>query len=118
MASKKNSDKKKSDGLLGMMKDLYDGRFLSIDFFKRHVSYIIAIVLMILMYISNKYTSMGYHDEVLALTDTLENVNIEWVNAKARYNSKIRESNMIKLMDSLHIGLTSPEQPPYTLKTK
>ena len=67
MASKKNSDKKKSDGLLGMMKDLYDGRFLSIDFFKRHVSYIIAIVLMILMYISNKYAGMTYHNEVLKL---------------------------------------------------
>lgn len=123
MASKSNkdnpSDKKKSrGGLIGMMGDLYGGRFLSIEFFKKNFIYIIAITVMFLMYISNKYTGMTYHNNVLALTDTLNNVTADWVNSKAKYNSLIRESNMKELMDSMNLGLTSPEQPPYTLQVK
>lgn len=104
--------------MLEMLGNLYGGRFMSIEFFKKNFIYIIFVIAMFLMYISNKYTGMTYHNEVLKLTDTLENVTTDFVNAKARYNSMARESHMKTIMDSMHIDLTSPDQPPYILNSK
>ena len=101
------------------VKGVVQGRsFLSWDFFKRNAVYIIAATVMMLMYISNKYVCQNYMREVMNLKFELENAKTDWVNASASYNSKIRESQMVAFVDSMHIDLTAPEQPPYFLKEK
>ncbi len=92
--------------------------FLTFGFFKRNVVYVIAITVMTLMYISNKYTCQSSLSQVMELTEELNNAKTDCVNASARYNSLIRESQMTAYVDSMHIDLTTPDQPPFKLSEK
>ena len=101
------------------VKGVSQGRsFLSWDFFKRNAVYIIAATVMMLMYISNKFVCQNYMQQVQDLKIELENAKTDCVNASAAYNSQIRESQMTAFVDTMHIDLTAPEQPPYHLNEK
>ena len=99
-------------------KGIFQGRFFSLDFFKRNAVYIIALVIMALAYIANKFVCQSSMEEVIKLKTELSNAQTDLVNASARYNSMIRESEMTKLMREKHINLTAPSEPPYELKSK
>ena len=113
-ASKKNGKTGKK-----MVKQVVQGRsFLSFDFFKHNWIYIVAGTAMMLMYISNKYVCQNYMRDVMNLKVELENAKTDCVNASAKYNSMIRESQMTAFVDTMHIDLSAPEQPPYQLSEK
>ena len=113
-ASKKNGKTGKK-----VVKQVVQGRsFLSFDFFKHNWIYIVAGTAMMLMYISNKYVCQMNIKEVMDLKVELDNAKTDCVNASARYNSMIRESQMKSFVDPMHIDLASPEQPPYQLASK
>ena len=99
-------------------KDIIQGRFFSLDFFKRNAVYIVALVVMALMYIANKFVCQSSMQEVLSLRTELANAQTDLVNSSAAYNSMIRESEMTKLMQEKNIGLSAPLDPPYVLNRK
>ena len=99
-------------------KDIIQGRFFSLDFFKRNAVYIIALVVMALAYIANKFVCQSSMQEVLSLRTELANAQTDLVNSSATYNSMIRESEMTKLMRERHIDLCAPLEPPYELRKK
>ena len=99
-------------------KGFIQGRFFSLDFFKRNAVYIIALVIMALAYIANKFVCQSSMEEVIKLKTELSNAQTDLVNASAKYNSQIRESEMVRLMHQKHLDLTAPQDPPYELKSK
>ncbi len=99
-------------------KDIIQGRFFSLDFFKRNAVYIVALVVMALAYIANKFVCQSSMQEVISLRTELANAQTDLVNSSAEYSSMIRESEMTKLMREKHIDLTAPEEPPYQLHSK
>ena len=123
--NKKKKDKGGSDNVAygvnttELAGKMIQGRsFLTFGFFKRNMVYVIAITVMLLMYISNKYTCQNSLSQVMKLTEELNNAKTDCVNASAQYNSMIRESQMTAYIDSMHIDLTSPDQPPFYLTDK
>ena len=100
------------------LRGVWQGRILSLELFRRNFLYIIAIVGMLLMYIGNKFECQSKMAQVMQLKKELDNAKTDCVNASARYNSKIRESQMKALVDTMHIDLTAPNQPPYHLTKK
>ena len=118
-SSASKSKRKRNRKAQKAVKGVIQGRsFLSWDFFKRNAVYIVAGTIMTLMYISNKYVCQNYMQQVIDLKVELENAKTDCVNASAKYNSMIRESQMTAFVDTMHIDLTAPEQPPYQLKDK
>lgn len=99
-------------------KDLIQGRFFSLDFFKRNWYYVVFIVAMALAYIGNKFTSQRSIQELISLKVELANAQTDLVNASAKYNSMIRESQMVHLMNEKHLDLTPPLDPPYELNSR
>jgi len=111
-----SKDNKNSNRGKKVFKEAVQGRtFFSFDFFKRNIVYIAAITIMMLMYISNKYVCQNSMKEVMDLKAQLENAKTDCVNTSARYNSLIRESRMKQYVDSMHIDISAPDQPPYHL---
>ena len=101
------------------VKGAIQGRsFLSLEFFRRNAVFIVAATVMMLMYISNKYVRQNYVKELIDLREDLENAKTDFVSASANYNSMIRESQMKQYIDTMHIDLIAPDQPPYLLTTK
>lgn len=99
-------------------RDFLQGRMLSLEFFKRNWVYAVFIVAMALAYIGNKFACQRSIQELLSLKTDLANAQSDLVKASADYNSMIRESKMVELMNEKHLGLTAPLDPPYQLKSK
>ncbi len=99
-------------------KDIIQGRFFSLDFFKRNAVYIIALVVMALAYIANKFVCQSSMQEVMTLKTDLANAQTDLVNSSAEYNSMIRESELTKLMREKNLGLVAPHEPPFVLSPK
>lgn len=89
--------------------------FLTFNFFKRNWIYVVALTVMMLMYISNKYVCQDCLRQVMKLSVQLDNAKTDCVNASAKYNSMIRESHMTAFVDTMRLEITFPEQPPYNL---
>ena len=101
---------------LALLRELMRGRlFLSFDFFRRYGFYVVMVTIMALAYISLKYDTQNKMSELRRLKVELNNAKTDCVDASARYNSKIRESQMTQMLDTMHIDLAAPEQPPYKL---
>lgn len=91
------------------------GRVLSLDFFSRHWLWVLTIVVMLMIYITSRYTCQTQMEDIQRLTRELEVAKTERVREKSAYMSRIRESQMQMMVDSLRLGLTVQERPPYRL---
>lgn len=100
---------------LSFISRLFYGQVLSVDFFVRHWLFIFTVLAIIMMYITNKYNTQTKMEEIRALTRELEIVKTERIRVKSAYMSRIRESEMQQLVDSIGLGLSVSEQPPYKL---
>lgn len=91
------------------------GRIISIDFFRRNWWVVLGVVVMLMVYITNRYTCQTQMERIRTLERELEVAKTERVRAKSAYMSKIRESSIQEMVDSLGLGITVQEQPPYRL---
>ena len=102
---------------LTLLRRTLQGRvFLTLDFFKRYWFYILAATIMMLMYISNKYVCQSSLAQLGELKTDLNNAKTDCVDASSKYNSRILESNMKALVDTMRLDITVPDQPPYKLE--
>lgn len=107
-----NTKQNKKDNILTRI--LY-GRFLSVDFFTRHWKAIALGMLMVMAYITNRYQCLTRMEEIRRLEQQLEVVETERVRERSTYMSRIRESSMQELVDTMHLHLRIQDQPPFKL---
>lgn len=91
------------------------GRILSMDFFRRHWLPVLGVVAMLMIYITNRYTCQTQMETIQRLERELEVAKTERIREKSSYMSRIRESKMQQKVDSLRLGLTVQERPPFRL---
>lgn len=96
----------------------FRGQLISSDFFARNWLWILATIIVILVYITNKYNCQTKMEEIRRLDRELEVVKTERVRVRSRYMSRIRESAMHQLVDSLHLNLKTQERPPFKIKSE
>ena len=94
------------------------GQVISVDFFLHHWLVIFTALAIIMMYITNKYNTQTKMEEIRVLTRELEIVKTERIRVRSAYMSRIRESEMQQLVDSIGLGLSVSEQPPYKLSLR
>ncbi len=91
------------------------GRIISIDFFRRNWLVVLAAVLMLMVYITNRYKCQTQMESIRTLERELEVAKTERIRAKSAYMSRIRESSMQHMVDSLRLGITVQDQPPFRI---
>lgn len=91
------------------------GRILSVDFFRRNWLVVLGVVVMLMVYMTNRYTCQTQMERIQRLEKDLEVAKTERIRAKSTYMSRIRESSMQHLVDSMRLGITVQEQPPFKL---
>lgn len=113
--SKKSIDtakKKSNDSLL--LRTLH-GRLLTTDFFAKNWLKVLLLIIMILVYITNKYQCQTRMEKIRALEQELEIVETERVRVRSEYMSRIRESAMQQLVDTMRLNLQVQERPPFKI---
>ena len=106
------SKKIKNDNLLVK---LINGRLLSSDFFARHWKSVLLAILMVLIYITNRYQCLTRMEEIRRLEQELEVVETERIRVRSTYMSRIRESSVQEMVDTMHLNLRIQDKPPYKL---
>lgn len=91
------------------------GRVLSLDFMRRNWLLVLAVTAMLMIYITSRYTCQTQMETIQRLEHDLEVVKTERIREKSTYMSRIRESQMQHMADSMHLGVTIQEQPPFRL---
>ena len=91
------------------------GRVVSSRFFKRNFFAVAFTVGLVMIYISNRYDCITGMETINALRTELDITKTELQSEKSAYMSSTRESAMMTLVDTLHLGLDIQERPPYTL---
>lgn len=114
--NKKSVGKKIASAPGRTLKSIVSGRVVSIDFFNRHKLKFFVGFLLIIFYISTKYQCQTKMEQIRRLEERLDVVKAESIREQSRYMSRIRESSMAALADSVRPGLAVQSQPPYILK--
>lgn len=91
------------------------GRLLSTDFFAHNWLKLLLLIVMVLIYITNKYQCQTRMEEIRSLSRQLEVIETERVRVRSEYMSRTRESAMQELVDTMHLGLRVQERPPYRI---
>ena len=111
----KAKKKKKKDNIV---RRALHGRLLSIDFFRHHWLSVLLAVAMVMIYITNRYQCLTRMEQIRALEQELEIVETERIRVKSAYMSRIRESSMQEMVDTMRLNLRVQDQPPYRLSKK
>ena len=97
------------------LNDLRYGRSVSLNFFRRNAWLLISIIVALVALMGLRYKTKTKMQEIRRLERELVRAESSKLQEKAAYMSLIRESEMQRLVDRHGLGLTFPEQPPYTL---
>ncbi len=114
MAARNN----KKDQKPSFIKRISQGEVLSSDFFARNWLTVFAGVVVVMLYITNKYTCQTKMEEIRRLETELEIVKTERLRVRSAYMSNTRESSMQHLIDSLGLNLRVQDRPPFKLEKK
>ncbi len=114
MAARNN----KKDQKPSIIKRIRQGEVLSSDFFARNWLTVFAGVVVVMLYITNKYTCQTKMEEIRRLETELEIVKTERLRVRSAYMSNTRESSMQHLIDSLGLNLRVQDRPPFKLEKK
>lgn len=113
--SRQKNDKTKNPSIFSRL--IY-GQVVSSDFFARNWLFVFSVVVIIMAFITNKYNCQTSMEEIRRLDTELEIVKTERIRVRSAYMSRIRESAMQHLVDSLGLNLHVQERPPYKLSGK
>lgn len=109
MATKSTEKKKKK------IRSALSGGWLSTRFFSRHWGIILAIVVLVMIYITNRYQCITAMENIQKLNKELEVVKSERIRQKSVYMNSIRERTMQQIISDAGLDLTHRDQPPYKL---
>lgn len=94
--------------------DMVEG--VSAQWFLRHLPLILLLVFFAMAYISVRFDCITAMETVSALKNRLEITRTETQRERALYMSATCESSMKQLVDTLGLGLSIQERPPYTIE--
>ena len=94
-------------------KDIVEG--ISSKWFMRHFPIIVIGIFFSLAYISMRFDCITAMETMKHLQNRIETVRTETRRERAHYMSTTSESNMLRRVDTLQLGLHLQERPPYTI---
>lgn len=109
---KKDKPKRKSPYIFRVFR----GEVISSDFFARHWLPILIFMVVVMVYITTKFTYRTNIEKIEALQKQLEIVQNESSRERSLFMSRIRETSMQQMVDSLHLDLRVQPQPPFTVR--
>ncbi len=102
-----------------IFKGFFRGEWFTLSTYKNHITEVLVIVTLIMIYITFKFNVQMKLREIIELRKELTNARANMINVSSEYNSRTREIQMIQLADTMNLNLNVSEQPPYDLdKTK
>lgn len=97
------------------VRDVVFGRIISHDLLVRHWKKIAVGLLLIMVYISNRYTCQQRLAEINSLERQLTDLRYESMTISSELMGSSRQSQVKELVESKGIDLEESKQPPFQL---
>lgn len=91
------------------------GRVISSSFFRRYMVQTVLVVSLLMIYIANRYDCVTGMEKITKLRTSYQISRTQLQRERAIYMTSVRESAIQRRADSLHLGLSVQQQPPYKL---
>lgn len=98
-----------------LITDAVRGRWLSTSFFSRNWGIILALIILVMIYITNRYQCLTAMENIQHLSKELEIVKSERIRQKSIYMNSIREKTMQQNIQQAGLQLTHRDRPPFKL---
>lgn len=95
--------------------DLFHARLVSWHWIRKNVWLIVLCVVLAVIPMILKYEIQTKQQRIKNLRQELVNSRTDMVKVTTEYASRIRESEMMQLVDTTGLRLKVPDQPPYSL---
>jgi hypothetical protein len=95
--------------------NVVNGKYVTSKFFRRHLFTTVMFIWLSISLISVRFDCVTCMETISSLKTKLEVVRTETQSERSKYMTSTRESSMQHLVDSLKLGLSVQEQPPYTI---
>lgn len=115
MSQKSPQNRKATASGDAMTVNLMFGEFLSIRRLRPYLIMLATAVIFGIIYVAQKYRSQTSMETIQHLRTELNEVRSVAIEQRSMYMSAIRESNITRRADSMHLGLALQERPPYVL---
>ncbi len=113
--AKKSADKATATKKTPYIVRVFRGQVISSDFFARHWLPVLIFIIVMMVYITTKFTYRTNIEKIEMLTKQLEIVQNESQRERSLFMSRIRETSMQQMVDSLHLNLRVQPQPPFKI---
>lgn len=97
------------------IKDFYQGRLISHDWLLKHWKKIAVVMILLLVYISNRYTCQQKIAEIGRLQRELTEKRYEALSISSKLMGTSRQSQVKMLIDNQGLDLEESNQPPFKL---
>ncbi len=105
-------------GVWKVIKTIFMGRILSIDFIIRYWKTIVTCLFVMLFYISNRYVCQQSAAHIKKLEREIVEIRYKSLDMFTRLKTLQREDSIVKYVDKYKLNLEFPKQPPYIIKAK
>lgn len=91
------------------------GRLISSHFFRKYMVQTVLIIALLMIYIANRYDCVTGMETITRLRTQYQVVRTQLQRERSTYMTAVRESAIQHKADSLGLGLSIQQQPPYKL---
>ena len=103
-------------GIWKVIKTIFMGRILSVDFIIRYWKTILTALFVMLFYISNRYVCQQSAAHIKKLEREIVEIRYKSLDMFTRLKTLQREDSIVKYIDRYKLNLEFPTQPPYIIK--
>lgn len=95
---------------------VFGGDFLTEDFFSKNLTFILVLVGVMLLFISQRYTVMQRISEMERLKVELKDAKFESLNISSDLTEISRQSQIEKMVEQSGLGLEVTSEPVYRIQ--
>lgn len=93
----------------------FRGEWFSGGGYKKNLPWVILVVSLLFIYMAFKFNVQVKIEEVRKARKELRDTRTGMIHVTSQFGSRTRESEMVKMVDTLKLNLKASEQPPYNL---
>lgn len=91
------------------------GTILTEDFFLKNTRFMLTVFVIIVLYISNRYSCIDKMSQIVSLQRELKDAKFESLTISSELTSLSRQSRVQNLVEKNNLGLETSREPVYSL---
>ena len=100
------------------LKGMIDGSMLTVNLFIKHLTFILFLVLLTIIYIANRYNAENIIRDINSLKERVKNYQTEHLTTSSELLNKSRRSEVKVLIKNKGLNLEEATEPPHKIVSK